>query len=159
MHSLQLQLQLPSCFSSRHYSSGDSFGLSLTFHPHPSQHQHPHRFLQTQGFAALTNIITSSADLWTQTHIHDTSLVQKGLTSLVDLCQDLACNQATSTGSHVTSGLCYLPASLSSRPSQHRSSMKPQAERRTRPTHGWSNQRCPHRASVSRQGHVEGNLP
>lgn len=65
----------------------------------------------------MTNIIISSPDLWTQTHIHDTSLVQKGPTSLVDLCQDLTCNQATSAGSCVISVLCSLLASSGSRPS------------------------------------------
>lgn len=131
MHSLQLHLQLPSCFSYCHCSSGDGFGLSLTFHPHPSQRPQSHGFLQTQGFAAMANTIISSPDLWTQTHIHDTSLVQKGPMSLLDLCQDLTCNQASSTASHVISVLCSLPASFSSCPSERRSSKKPQAERCT----------------------------
>lgn len=38
MHSLQLQLQLPSCFSCCHYSSGDSSGLNPTLQPHLKQH-------------------------------------------------------------------------------------------------------------------------
>lgn len=150
MQSLQLQLQLPSCFSYCHYSSGDSFGLSLTFQPHPSQQQHSR---QPQGFAAMTNTI-----IFHQICGHRLIFMIIPQ-SPVDLCQDPTCNQASSAGSHVISALCSLPVSSSSRPSEHRSSKKPHSERCARPTHNWSNQQCPQWASVSCQEHMEGDLP
>lgn len=140
MHSLQLQLQLPSCFSCCHYSRGDSFGLSPTFQPHLKQHNLPWGFLQAQGSAVLTNTSLASAGLCTQTHTHDTSLG--------DPCQGLTSTQASPLA------LLWelLPPALSQQVENVRHSPWQRDAQQEQPA-------MSHQASVPRQGPLEGALP